>query len=145
MAYLAVINLKTHLYEEIQDEIVRGDQAILQEAIDVAMSEAAGYLTKYDMQKEFHEVDVNDRNKKLQAVILDIATWHVIRLSNPNIELSYRKQLYDYAIEWLKGVQKGAIEPNLPYPQAPEGGEGVYGNLSGGIKWESNPKRNNHF
>jgi hypothetical protein len=48
--------LKTHVYEENANEITRNDDNIIDEAIDTAIEECKGYLTKYDLVATFDTV-----------------------------------------------------------------------------------------
>jgi hypothetical protein len=155
MDYLSVTELKTHLYEEIANEITRSDDAIIEDAIEAAVDELKGYIAKYDLAQIFtytigepfdtKELWLAARNRKLLSVAKDVATWHLIRLCNPNIELLLRRTLYEDAVSWLKGVQSGKIDPLLPVPIPSEIALGNAGTQDGPIKWESNYKRNNHF
>lgn len=147
MAYLTTTDLKTHLYEEITNAIVDGDSSIIQDGIDTAMDEARGYLTKFDLDAEFNTIPAADRNKKLISVIKDIAAWEIICLANPNIEIDFRLQRYEFAVNWLKMVQAGKIAPNLPLPapSTSSSTNGGAGGTNGTIKWDSNPKRRNQF
>lgn len=153
--YLTIAEVKTHLYEEITNEITRDDDAIIEEAIAAAIDELKGYLTKYDVNAIFTFVDdtpfatedlwLAGRDRKLLSVAKDVATWHLIRLSNPNIELQLRRVLYEDAVSWLKGVQSGKIDPALPLPQLGSENPDGAGANDRPIKWSSNYKRNNHF
>lgn len=143
MDFLSIAELNTHLYEEISDEITREEDSIVQEAIDTAIDEVKGYIAKYDLDTIFEPDALEDRNKKLLSVTKDIAVWHVIILGNPNIEIAIREKRYIAAVDWLKGVQKGAIDPLFPMPTTiPVTGNG---SDEGAIKWRANDKRNNHF
>ena len=48
MAYLEVEEMTTHIYEDDMDTISHGDDAAMMSAIDAAIEEVQGYLTKYD-------------------------------------------------------------------------------------------------
>lgn len=48
MAYLEIEEMTTHIYEEDMDVISHGDDAAMMSAIDAAIEEVQGYLTKYD-------------------------------------------------------------------------------------------------
>lgn len=145
MDFLTQDELKTHLYEEIANEITRDDDGIIQDAIDTALAEAMGYLSKYDVALILAPVALVNRNKKLLSIVKDIASWHLLRLANPNIELALHRVNYDYAIDWLQRVQKGTIVPDLPLPTTETDPEGTTGESDGNVKWKSNNKRNNHF
>jgi phage gp36-like protein len=81
------------------------------------------------------------RNKKLLSVAKDVATWHLIRLANVNMEYELRRQFYEDAIDWLQAVQAGKIDALLPILVIPPN-QTPQGN---GIKWGSNTKRSNHM
>ena len=53
MAYLTTEDMYTHIYQENIETISHGDEAIMLSAIDAAIEEASGYLTKYDTQAIF--------------------------------------------------------------------------------------------
>ena len=48
MAFLTIQELNTHLHDEQVETITRGDETIAQAAIDAAIAEAKGYLTRFD-------------------------------------------------------------------------------------------------
>lgn len=141
MAYLAAADLKTHIYVEIRDAIVNNDASITQDAIDTAMSEARGYLNRFDLTDEFTAPPAGRTNHKLFSVVKDIAAWHIARLANINMDLEHLRDLYKFATDWLKMVQAGKIDPQLPL--AADTNDNAQG--SSGIVWDSNPKRGNHF
>lgn len=141
MPYLDQSMLKTHLYEEIQSEIVQADNTILNNGTDTALDEVRGYLSKYDFDAEMALPEA-DRNKKLLSVCKDVAVWHIIRLANPNIEIEFRRILYEDAMKWLRDVQKGQIVLNIPLPVANTSNTG---STSGTVVWSSNSKRKNQF
>lgn len=139
--FLTPGELKSHIYEEVANEITRNDDSIIDTAIDTAIDECKGYLSKYDLVATFDTVLPAARNKKLFSVCKDIAAWQLINLCNVNINYEKFSSLYELAILWLAGVQKGQIVPALPLPAtnpvSPQDGKP--------IKWSSNPKKNNHI
>lgn len=139
MSYLNTNELNSHMYGEISEAVSRGDESILQTAIDAAISEMRGYLSYYDVPAILATTG-NAREPILLLYTKDIAVWHFINLGNPNIEMELRQLRYEKAIDWLKGVQKGTIVPNLPVPVNTD--ETVQ---TGKIKFGSNTKRNTHY
>jgi hypothetical protein len=146
MAYIISIpDLRKVMYEEISDEISRGDNDILQSAIDAALAEAQGYLAKYDLDKLIGTPSTNatvtDANLKLK--LLDLAKWQLTNLANPNFDYENARIRYEQAIaHYFKEILKGNLTPrNWPYldtsqlPAPPKGDD---------IEWRSNKKRNNH-
>lgn len=135
--FLTEDELNTHLYGENIEVIVREDNTIVQSAIDGAIAEAKGYLSLYDTAAIFAATGSN-RNALLLIFVKDIAVWHLINLSNPGIDSDLREKRYNSAVSWLKGVQRGDIQPDLPKAE-------VTDEKPAAISFGSNPKRNNHF
>ena len=135
MAYLSTTELKTHLYNENIEVISRGDNTIIEAAIDAAISEAKGYLSAYDTLLIF-AAEGAARNALLLTFVKDIATWHFLVLCNAGVEIKLRQDRYERAIAWLKAVQKGDGSADLPEKED---------DPAGVIKFGSNPKRNQHF
>lgn len=136
--FLSNDEMKTHLYAENISVIQRDDETILTAAIQGAIVEAKGYLKAYDLNKVFGSIG-DGRNPLLLIWVKDIATWHFLVLCNAGHELQLRQDRYDRAITWLRGVQKGDIDPDLPIKEDENGtGTGI-------IKFGSNPPRGQHF
>lgn len=126
--------LKTHMNISDIDVITDADNAIVEGAIDTAISEAKGYLGKYNIQAIFDARGAN-RHPLLLTFVKDIAVWHLVVLSNYKADQELRKDRYTRAIAWLKGVQASDIAPDLPRSE----------DTPGQITFGSNPKRLNHF
>jgi hypothetical protein len=83
----------------------------------VATADGGTVLTDTDF---FDQVD--DRNPKLVEVVVDILLYNIYSRINPKSVPTHRRIRYDGddpkqqggAYGWLKMVQKGTIEPNLP-------------------------------
>lgn len=121
MPFLTAAEINTHLYGEVTTEINRTDTTLLDKAIAAAVAEALGYLTMYDTDAIFAATD-DERNPILLMYIKDIAVWHYIQLSNPQVDMQLRMDRYDRAIAWLQKVQNGKTNPSLPLPAPPEDG-----------------------
>lgn len=143
MAYLTTEELHTHLHDEIVETITRGDSTIAEAAIDAAIQEASGYLTRFDTGRIF-SASGNKRNQLLLIFVKDIAVWHLINLCNAGSDLELREKRYERAVDWLKSVQKGNVSPNLP-EQITVTGKPDKNNPLGTIAFGSNPKRVQHF
>ncbi|MBL0144920.1 MAG: DUF1320 family protein [Chitinophagaceae bacterium] len=139
MSFLTRSELITHLRTEIVDEVQQEENTAIDAAIAAAISEMRGYINMYDVDTILATTGTN-REPVLLMYTKDIAVWHFIQLANPNIDMELREKRYDMAINWLRGVQKGTIVPNLPLPAATENNP-----YPGKIKFGSNAKRNTHF
>lgn len=137
--FITIEELKTHLRSESMASIIRNDETLAQAAIDGAIAEAKGYLSRFDTNLIFQAI-TDDRHQLLVIFVKDIAVWHLVNLVNPNIDLRLRKERYDRAITWLEGVQAGMIVPDFPIALDEDGI-----NSASIIKYGSNPKRNQHY
>lgn len=144
MSYLVQADFNTHIYAEIVTEITRGDASIATKCINEAIKMAKGYLSRFNLVKLFDETAngfVDDEN--LKAQVKDIAVWRMIRLSNPNLSIEIARTNFEDAIEWLKDVQKGIVDPEgWPYRDDDADTAFPEGNT---ISYITNEKRRNHY
>lgn len=143
MAYLTIEDMYTHIYKENMDTISRGDDAAMLSAIDAAIAEASGYLTRYDTKKIFAATGKN-RNAILLLFVKDIAAWHFVNLCNAGVDLDLREKRYDRAVEWLKNNQN-TNNPSLPALPDSSSSDTLPGLCRHGLDFGSNPRRDNHF
>lgn len=123
------------------DTISHGDDAAMMSAIDAAIEEVQGYLTKYDTGKIF-AARGKERNPILLLFVKDIAAWHFCNICNAGVDIEMREKRYDRAIEWLRNNQNRQ-NPNLP--AAPEQPGRQECRHCGEMAFGSNRKRDNHF
>lgn len=144
MAYLVKADLKTHVYIETLDEIDRSDATIVTKAIAEAVAMAKGYLGRFNLTKLFDDTAtgfVND--PQLLSAVKDITVWKCIRLANPNLSVDMARSNYEDAVNWLKDVQKGTVDPpGWPYKDDDAQTDFPEGNT---VSYSSNTKRNNHY
>lgn len=142
MAYLTTEDMYTHIYQENIETISHGDEAIMLSAIDAAIEEASGYLTKYDTQAIFSATG-SARNAILLLFVKDIAAWHFVNLCNAGVDMELREKRYNRAIEWLENNQN-RNNPNLPAkPDSTDCGHAPGCHCQ--MDYGSNRKRDNHF
>lgn len=132
--FLSNEEMKTHLHQEDVDVISRGDDTLMTAAIDTAMQEAKGYLSKYDKAVIF-ETTGKSRNALLLTFLKDIAAWHFLVICNAGSDYKIRQDRYDRAVSWLKAVQRGDISPDLPAAETDKGT----------IIFGSNEQKGQHF
>ena len=146
--YLQTSDLYTVIYQEIIDEITRTDTTIPTTAISMAIDEAKGYLSEYDLLQLFGDdtasppVDPTVTNAWLQNLVKDIAAWQLIKLANPNVSYEHIRRCYEDAIDTLKRIKTRVITPQgwplyVPPPGAQPPGSPII--------WSSGPRRHNHF
>lgn len=136
--YIQTSELRTHLTEETVNVVSGGDDTLLTAAIDGAVVEAKGYLSAFDVSSVF-TASGSGRNPLLLIFIKDIAAWHFLNLCNAGADFKVRQDRYERAIAWLKSVQKGDVNPDLPKIES-DGAD-----IASGILFGSNTKREQHF
>ncbi len=136
MAFLEKQDFDSRIYAEILDAITRQDDTIVEVMIDVAIGEMKGYLSaRYDVETIFAQSG-NNRHPVVLEFAKDIALYHLHSIHDPATIPQIRIDRYNRAIEWLKEVNKGHINPDLPVSNDPKTKYVAYG---------SNPKRENHY
>lgn len=118
---------------------------IVTNAINAGIAEVKSYLNRFDLVKIFGsgETEPEVIDEHLKNVTKDVACWHLVKLSNPNVDLKLFRTGYEDAIAWLKLVQKGQADPDgWPYK---EDDANTPGNENTAIQWSSNKKKNQHF
>jgi hypothetical protein len=124
---------------EIIEALTRGDDAILDICEDRAIEEMKSYLSaRYDADAIFDARGAN-RHPLVLMMCLDIAAYHLYSAGNPQkMQNGIRKDRYERAVEWLKGVQRGNISVNgIPLLEKEE--------RQHDFLWMSNPKRTVRF
>lgn len=124
---------------EIIEALTRGDDAILDICEDRAIEEMKSYLSaRYDADAIFDACGAN-RHPLVLMMCLDIAAYHLYSAGNPQkMQNGIRKDRYERAVEWLKGVQRGNISVNgIPLLEKEE--------RQHDFLWMSNPKRTVRF
>lgn len=144
MPIITQSDLSTHIYTEVLNEITRTDNTLVAKAINTAIQETKMYLNRYDLVALFG-TDVASptvTDEYLKSIVKDITCWHLVRLSNVNVDYNvYRNNYYD-AINALKTIMNGGANPDgWPYRD-------ISSNmLTDGdtVSWNSHIKRENYF
>lgn len=136
---------KTSLYPEIIQTITRNEPQSAELQILAAESLVKSYLSKYDTLALFGDQNtpVTFQSELLKKLIKIIASYYLVRLANPNVNIELYRADYQDALKWLEDLQSGLVNPDFPYkrddPSTPddESDPDVY--------WSSNFKRDNFF
>lgn len=137
---------QTSLYPEIIDTITRGDQEAAELQILAAESLCKSYLFKYDLKAAFGEAGEPPaiQCEMLKKIVKMIASYYLVRLANPNVDLELYRLDYQLAIDMLKDIRDGKNNlVELPY--AKDDPETEDDESDGSVAWSSNPKRIQHF
>ncbi|MDY0104407.1 MAG: DUF1320 family protein [Lentimicrobium sp.] len=131
---------QTSLYPEIITKITRGNEesAVLQ--IMAAESLVKSYMSKFNIDAIFgtETVEPTHPDEHIKKLVKIIASYYLVRRSNPGVDIELFRADYEDAIDWLKDLQAGRANPNLPALDSEE-------KLETGVSWSSNKKRTNHF
>ena len=129
---------------EVINKITRDNEGIVIEAIDAAIGEVRLYLDRFDPVQIFGDIGLDVaatfHDATLTRMIKVIAIWHLIGLSNVNIDYEKWKDRYKVSIDLLKRIQEGKSAPMWPLldtagADIPEGND---------VFIISNPKRENY-
>jgi hypothetical protein len=149
MALISKTDFETHLYAELISAITRDNDLIVDKAIGSAIAEAKMYLSRYNLLALFGNNTIaptvdDEYLEHLRHLVTDIACWHLVKLSNPNIDLKLFRTLYEDAIKTLEKIMKGQASPEgWPYKPDDPLTEGYNENAS--VQFSSNAKRTQHF
>jgi len=141
-AFITLSDYDAAIHAEILNAVTRQDDAILEIMEDQAVEEMKGYLSaRYDTDEIFSQTG-DDRHQLIKMFCIDITLYHLHSIHNPQKFPQVRIDRYNRAIEWLKGVQKGDINPDgLTLKENADGDQGGATSFS----MDSNQKRINHF
>lgn len=117
-AFITKEDYDSTLHAEILDALTRNDETIIEQCENDAIAEMKGYLSaRYDVDAIFAKTG-NDRNALVLMYAKDIAVYHMFCVHNPYKMSGVRKDRYERAMEWLKGVAQGNLQiadaPLLP-------------------------------
>lgn len=149
--------LKSELYPEIVDEITRGDSDEVIIQIKAAEDFCKSYLFKFNLNALFGNDTVDPVvaptviDENLKKCVKIIASYWLVRKSNPNVSIDLFREDYEMMIGtkaepgWLTQIKEGYLVPNWPYaidnPETPSVDESENSQVS----WSSNKKRRNSF
>lgn len=124
--FIQLSDYDSTIHRDILDSLLRGNaedgQTIIEDCEMTAIAEMKSYLDKsYDVEKIFG-AEGSDRHPLVLSMAKDIAVYHIFCIHNPYKMSQIRKDRYDRAVEWLKGVAKGELTihgaPRLPEDEA---------------------------
>jgi len=130
---------KPAVHAEILDAIIRSDAPTLEMAEDRAIEEMQSYLaSRYDVVNIFNKTGA-DRNQLIVMFAIDITLYHLYSAINRMRTPVERVERYKRAIQWLKDVADGIVNPvGLPLVLDPTTGEDTLNS----VRWASEAKYN---
>ena len=88
------------------------DPQVIEICEDRTISEMRSYLDKFYDCDAIFSARGEERHSLILMFALDITIYHIFSIHNPYTIADIRKERYDRAIEWLKGVARGQITIN---------------------------------
>jgi phage gp36-like protein len=114
MAFISAADFSAQIKPGILNQLIDNDSTILDAAIAMGEEELWSYLSpRFDADAVLAAIDP-DRNAMVLNCAVDITLYHLHSRVTPNQVPGVRKDRYDAAIDWLKGVASGEINPRLP-------------------------------
>jgi phage gp36-like protein len=136
MAFVSKADLYAKILQDELDEITRGDDTLVTQALRSAEAEVRGYLfDTFDVDVIFAKTGT-ERHDLLVDFGADIAIYLLVSRLQAGQDIADRERRYDRAVAWLKAASKTEHYNDLPRREATKQTHIVYGSL---------PKRNNRF
>jgi phage gp36-like protein len=134
--FVTIQDIHLLILPEELNEIVRGDNLIINTGIAAAIQEAEAYLfDSFQTDVIFAKTGI-DRNQMLVNICADIALYFITARCQAGQDIDDRKARYDRAINILKAIMKSETYSNL---------ERKTPTAQVHISYGSNTKRNNYF
>lgn len=117
---------QTSLYPEIIQKITRGNDLHAERALAEAESLVRSYMSRFDQKSIFGIPNTIPPTAPtftgpgidhIKKVIKIIASYYLVRKSNPNVNIELFRADYEDALDWLRELQSGNVNPDLPYPE----------------------------
>lgn len=124
--FIQLSDYDSTVHRDILDSLLRGEaddnSRIIEDCEMQAIAEMKSYLNKsYDVEKIF-TTEGTARHPLVLMYAKDIAVYHLFCIHNPHKMSQIRKDRYERAVDWLKGVASGLITvdgaPRLPEDEA---------------------------
>ena len=145
IASIADITQST-IYPEIIEIITRENPDTVHMHILAAEDVAKSYLFKYDLKALFGSESSSPSvdSPLVKKIVIALASYDIVKLANPNIDIELFRQAYDSAIALLEAIRDG--RNNLfGVPLASDDPDTPSDEGYSAVSWSSNPKRTNFF
>lgn len=139
--FLTKEDLKSKIREGDLTRITGGDDMVVEHALSYAVGVMRSYLAeRYDTEAIFTATG-ETREGTLVAMGVDIAIYEIVAITQPNIDLTDRRERRRQAIEYLTAVRDDNLPTGWPLkPEKPDTEDG-----SGPVMWGGIPSRGNYF
>jgi phage gp36-like protein len=128
MAFLNINDYSVQIRSWVTNIITDENEDIRIKSELMAQGEMESYLrTRYDTTLIFdpalydEDQTLDERNQTIVMYLIDMAVYHLHANISPESVPDIRETRYKAAINWLKDVSKGNINPNLPEKTSEDG------------------------
>jgi phage gp36-like protein len=116
MAFLTDEDYNDQVQGTILQEIIQKDATLRTSMENKAQAQITSYLaTRYDVPAVFSKSG-SSRNMQVVMIMVDMVLYHLHSRISPGQVPQLRNDRYTDAIDWLKMVAAGQLEPDLPKP-----------------------------
>ena len=91
------------------------------------------YFSGFTPDNSLYWTKGDNRNHQIKLYMIDAVLFHLLSRLNPRNVSELRETRYKTVIDWLKNVQKGKVELDVPIIVPTQGGS---------IRWGSQPRQN---
>jgi len=140
MGFLVDADYKMHIKDEIMSTVLGADAAtILTDAERKAQAQLTSVLNvRYDVPAIFAATG-ESRNAEIVMYMVDMVIYHVHSRISPGQVPDNVKARYQDALDWIKMVAAGKLEPDLPKPAGSDEG------MKNDVKWGGRDPRNPYY
>lgn len=133
--FIELGEMRTVVYPYQMQQIAENNDQDIVIAINTAIEEVKSYLSRYDIGKIF-TATIDERNPLICEITKTIALWYLMQKSNVDMQFDNLKDRYDRAINYLRDVENGKRQPDLPIATNDSGEQETM------FRYGSNPKFN---
>ena len=114
MAFITSTDYAAQIKADVLDRIIESDNSLLLDAENKSLAQAKSRLrVRFDVDTIFSTTG-DSRHAELVMYIVDMTLYHLHSRINPGQVPELRKERYQDALDWLKGVAAGDYDPGLP-------------------------------
>lgn len=116
MAFLTDDDYKDQVKDSVLATIIENTSSLRTKAENKAQAQLTSALNvRYDVAAVFAAAG-DARNSEVVMYMVDMVLYHLHSRINPGQVPELRKERYQDAMDWMKMVASGKLEPDLPKP-----------------------------
>lgn len=117
MAFLTDTDYKSQIKDNILSTVLENTASLRTDAERKAQAQLTSALNvRFDVPAIF-AASGDARNAEVVMYMIDLALYHLHSRINPGQVPQLRSDRYQDAVNWMKAVASGKLEPDLPKPE----------------------------